>query len=134
MNDRANTSDNRQGRGRNLVPSAQTVPALDDPYGRLAAYGGGVAEEGEQSGFNLLEYWRILNKRKWLILSIVAAFIVLTAVRTLMQTPLFTATVRVQIDPVTKIVESGNIAQPGVEDFTFMQTQYELLRSHSMAE
>ena len=133
MNDRANTSDNRQERGRNLVPAAQAVPALQDPYGHLAAYGGGVVEQLDQSGFNLLEYWRILYKRKWLILSIVAAFTVLVAVRTLMQTPLFTATVRVQIDPAAKIVESGNIEQSG-QDYTFMQTQYELLRSHAMAE
>src|SRR6516225_3567853 len=119
MNDRANTSDNRQERGRNLVPAAQAVPALQDPYGRLAAYGGGVVEEVDQSRFNLLEYWRILCKRKWLILSIVAAFTVLGAVRTLMQTPLFTSTVRIQIDPVAKIVQGGDIEQ-SAQDFTFM--------------
>ena len=53
----------------------------------------------ELFGRNLFEIWRILNKRKWLILSIVAACVALNAVRTLMQTPLYTATVRLQIDP-----------------------------------
>ena len=87
MNDLASApySDNRNG--RQLVPVAEAVPALRDPYGRLALYGGGIAEESEPSGLNLLEYWRILYKRKWLILGIAAAFVVLGAVRTLMQTP-----------------------------------------------
>ena len=58
-----------------------------------------MAEESEPSGLNLLEYWRILYKRKWLILGIAAAFVVLGAVRTLMQTPVYTSTVRLQIDP-----------------------------------
>ena len=45
MNDLASAphSDNRNG--RQLVPVAEAVPALRDPYGRLASYGGGIAEE-----------------------------------------------------------------------------------------
>ena len=41
MNDLASAphSDNRNG--RQLVPVAEAVPALRDPYGRLALYGGG---------------------------------------------------------------------------------------------
>ena len=87
MNDLASAphSDNRNG--RQLVPVAEAIPALRDPYGRLALYGGGIAEEQELSGLNLFEYWRILYKRKWLILGIAAAFVVLSAIRTLMQTP-----------------------------------------------
>ena len=75
-------------------------------YGLPAGYVESAVEPPEQFAVTLLEYWRIFYKRKWLILSIVAAFLVLGGLRTLMPTPLYTATVRLQIDlNVAKIVE-----------------------------
>ena len=132
MNDQAAIPNDSHGSGGQLVPTAQSIPALRDAYGRLAGYGGSVTEEPEQLGLTLLEYWRILYKHKWLILSITAAFIVLSTVRTLMQTPEYTSTVRLQIDPLSNVVKGGDV-EPA-EDYDFMQTQYELLRSRTMAE
>src|SRR5262245_28608811 len=131
MNDLANApwSDNRNG--RQLVTVAESVPALRDPYGRLALYGGGIAEEQELS-LNLSEYWRILYKRKWLILGIAAAFGALSSIATLTQPPSFTSTVRLQIDPPPKVVDAGNTED--FSDYQFMQTQYQLLESRTMAE
>ena len=134
-NNQANEPNWNRETGVQLVPAAQSVPAMRDPYGALAGYPGSVADAPEQSGLNLLEYWRILNKRKWLILSIAAAFVVLAAVRTLMQTPLYTATVRLQIDRnVAKIVEGDNVTPVEDSNSQFMRTQYELLQSRMMAE
>ena len=63
------------------------------------------------------------------------AFVVLGAVRTLMETPLYTATVRLQIDRnVAKIVEGGNVTPVEGADTEFLRTQYELLQSRTMAE
>ena len=119
------------GTARQLVPVADTLPALRDPYGRLAPYG--VGDEAEQPGFKLLEYLRILDKRKWLILSIAASFVVLNAVRVLMETPVYTSTVRIQIDQEARVVEGGNVI-PESSSWDFMQTQYKLLEGHAMAE
>ena len=59
----------------------------------------------------------------------------LGAVRTLMMTPLYEATVRLQIDRnVAKVVESGNVTPVEGTDFEFLKTQYELLQSRTMAE
>ena len=99
----------------------------------LALYGGGLGEEAEQSGLNLLEYLRVLNKHKWLILSIAAAFAVLSAVRTLMQTPLYTSTIRLQIDREAKVVEGPQVT-PQYSDYEFMQTQFQILEGRNMAE
>ena len=95
-----------------------------------------MADAPEPSASISSKYWRILNKHKWLILGIAAAFVVLAAVRTLMQTPLYTATVRLQIDRnVAKIVKGDNVMPAeDASDFEFIQTQYELLRSGTMAE
>ena len=135
MNDQA--PEHGQIRGQQLVPLAETVPALRDPYGRIApyrgGYGGGVVEESEASGLDLHEYWRILYKRKWLILGIAATFLVLGAVKALTQTPLFTSTVRLQIDRPLQIVQGGNLSQDSGE-YDFMQTQYRLLETRQLAE
>ena len=88
--------------------------------------------KSEQSGLNIREYLRILNKRKWLILAIAAAFIVISAVRTLMETPLYVSTVRIQIEHEAKVVENGSI-EPSYSDYEFMQTQIELLEGRAMA-
>src|SRR5262249_58062394 len=98
MNDYANmASDPRDTRGQ-LVTTAQSLPAGRDPYGPLVGYVEPSFDEGDQLAAKFFEYWRIFKKRKWLILSIVAAFVTLNGVRTLMETPLYTATVRLQID------------------------------------
>ena len=124
-----------EGRDKALVPVAASTPALREPYGQLGyPIGIGEAPAEPTTLHLLLECWRILLKRKWLILGIALAFLVIGAVRTLMQTPLYTATVRLQIDASgATVVESGNVA-PVDSGQEFMRTQYELLRSRTMAE
>ena len=92
-----------------------------------------MANAPELVGLKLFEIWRILNKRKWLILSIVAACLALNAVRTLMQTPIYTATVRLQIDPMSNLVSRDN-DQADEDGYDFMATQEQILQSHLMAE
>ena len=133
MNDLATVPNNENRNGRQIMPFAEAVPALRDPYGRLSVYGGSVAEESELSSVNLFEYWRILYKRKWLILGSAAAFVILATVKMLMATPAYTSTVRLQIDPPAKVVEGGN-TDSDFNDYQFMQTQYQLLESRTMAE
>ncbi len=105
------------------------------PTVRWAPIRAGPARPRSNSGVDLLEYWRILNRRKWLIVGVAAAFLVLGAVRTLMTTPLYTATVRLQIDRnVSKVVEGGNVTPLEGTDSEFLRTQYALLQSRAMAE
>src|SRR5262245_38153429 len=128
MNDVAKGS---QDPSRQLVPVGEALPALRDPYGRTGWYVGNNDEQ--QSGLNLLEYLRLLNKHKWLMLSIVVAFAVLGAIRSFMQTPLYTSTVRIQIEREARVVERGDI-EPSLADYEFMQTQIQLLEGRTMAE
>src|SRR5262245_4407161 len=121
------------GQGRQLVPIPEGLPAPRDPYGRVALYGAGLGEEAEQSGLNVFEYVRVLNKHKWLIVSIAAAFACLTAVGTLTQTPLYTSTIRLQIDREAKVVEGPQVT-PQYTDYEFMQTQNQILEGRNMAE
>ena len=133
---RTNPADEGDAKAGELVAAAQALPATRDPYNSaVGAYAGAGAEAPSDFQLDLLEYLRILLKHRWLILSIVAASLVLGAVMTLMKTPLYTSTVRLQIDRnVAKIVEGGNITPVEGEDSEFMRTQYELLQGRTMAE
>jgi len=93
--------------------------------------GAGAAPEFR---IDVFEYLRIFIKRRWLILSMVGAALVFGALTTLMKTPLYTSTLRLQIDrSVAKIVEAGNITPVEGSDLEFMKTQYELLEGRTMA-
>ena len=120
--------------GSALQPAAQAVSAVRDPYRPMGGYGAGDISE-ETFGTTLLGYWRTIVKRRWLILSCVTVAVALGGLRTLMTTPLYTATIRLQIDQsAAKVVESGNISPTEQGDSEFLRTQYELLQSRSIAE
>ena len=136
MNDpRINLPDESDARPRDLVPAAQPVPATRDPYSSaVGRYGYGYGAETSPSvQIDLRQYLRILVKHRWMILSIVAAALVLGAVITLMKTPLYTSTVRLQIDRnAAKVVQGGDVTPEPEDDF--MGTQYQLLKGMAMAD
>ncbi|MEO6154482.1 MAG: polysaccharide biosynthesis tyrosine autokinase [Thermomonas sp.] len=86
---------------------------------------------------DLLAYWHILVKRRWLILSILAGVIALALLATLMATPIYRATAVLQLEKEGSQVFQAQGIQPddgGGRDPDFLQTQYELLKSRSLAE
>ncbi len=80
--------------------------------------------------------WRTVVNRRYLILAIVAATIVLGFLATLTVVPRYTATTRIEISR-----EQDNVTDVGkdqsdqmVQELTFYQTQYALLNDRSIAE
>src|SRR6187200_1781443 len=56
-------------------------------------------DSGERSDeINLLDYWRILVKRRWLVLAIMAMVMVIGLAGTLMTTPIYRAVATLQIE------------------------------------
>jgi succinoglycan biosynthesis transport protein ExoP len=103
--------------------------------GQLAGFAPRQIEFQETTGVNLREYWRIVKKRKWLIGSIISAFLMIGWLQTVMSIPMYSSTVRIQIDRnVSKIVENGSVTPTDSSDGDFLRTQYELLQSRSLAE
>lgn len=133
-NARNERPDEGMDRAVRLVPVNAAPPANPDPYGAFVGYGS--ADAPSDFGIDLLEYWRTIYKRRWLILSIVSAIVAIGLVRTLMQTPLYMSTARIQIDyQSAKVVEGGNVtANESGYDYDFLKTQYELIQSRAMAE
>lgn len=89
-----------------------------------------------QDEFDLLNYWRILVKRKWAVFSTVMAIMAVVAVGTLLTTPIYRATATLQIERDTiQVVKVEGMQQSESDwDGDFYQTQYELLRSRALAE
>ncbi len=91
------------------------------------------ARSDDADEIDLLAYWRILVKRRKLILGVLAAAAALSLLITLMATPIYRATAVMQIEN-----EKQQIVQGGLEvassDPQFLETQYQLLQSRALAE
>lgn len=84
---------------------------------------------------NLVEYWQILRARQWWVIGTAFAVVFLVLVFTLLATPVYRAGSTLQIERDTmKVVEFEGL-QPTESpmDRDFYQTQYELLKSRSLA-
>ena len=94
------------------------------------------AESGQgDDGLDLLSYWRILLKRKWTVLATLGIVFFTVLVATLLTTPIYRATTTMQIDlEPTKVVEVGATTGADPMVFDYYQTQYELLKSHTLAK
>ncbi len=86
---------------------------------------------------DLMGYWRVLRKHRWLVLSTLATVLLATTVLTLLSTPIYRATTSLQIDrEALKVVDFEGDQRP-VENGSgtdFYQTQYELLHSRALAQ
>lgn len=95
-------------------------------------------EAGEpERGFNILEYWRILYKHKWVILGVLVLALAAGFTKTLLTRPIYTATATVKIDrEAANIIGFNDLRQmdSAARDIEFFQTQYGLLKSRSLAE
>ena len=84
----------------------------------------------------LLQYWRVILRWKWPIVAIILASLAAGLIITLLITPKYTATARIEISReqqnITKVegLESANAGR----DLEFYQTQYSLLSSRALAE
>jgi capsular exopolysaccharide synthesis family protein len=84
---------------------------------------------------NLVEYWNILVGRKWLILAVIGGVLLCALILTLLITPIFRASTVLQIerDTINIMNVEGVMPTESPADRDFYQTQYELLRSRSLA-
>ncbi|MCI5115127.1 MAG: polysaccharide biosynthesis tyrosine autokinase [Candidatus Electrothrix sp. AW1] len=82
---------------------------------------------------HLLDYIRVLQKRKWLVLTVAGIIFLTTALATFSKTPLYTATIQVLVE---KNMEKGRLeglASYITWDPDFKATQFELIRSFNVA-
>jgi polysaccharide biosynthesis transport protein len=93
------------------------------------------AHELESIGF--LEYWRVVRKYRWIIITTVLVVFILTAIATWHTTPIYQATTRIQIDPdQSDILPFKQTEGPGATyalSQEYLQTQFKVLVSRTLA-
>ena len=92
----------------------------------------------KRKSLDLWEYWRVITKRKWVIITFASALVFFTGVFSFLATPKYKATTTLLIeDEASKIlsIEETFSYQPQVfRDLRFFNTQLKLLKSKSLAE
>jgi capsular exopolysaccharide synthesis family protein len=92
-----------------------------------------VPEESD-AGAYLREYWRILRRRKWTVLSAALVVLTLVAIYTAREKPVYRASSMIEIEQENPdIVTVKEIFQlPSVSE-SYLNTQYKILKSDSLA-
>jgi succinoglycan biosynthesis transport protein ExoP len=95
------------------------------------------ASERLEETFNLRDLLRIFLKRKWTILIIFTVFAVFSTVRTYLAPPVYRASTTLQIERfVPRVMDFKDVTplDQSDENADFYQTNYELLKSRTLAE
>ena len=89
----------------------------------------------ERGGEFAVDYWQVIRDRRWLVLSVLGAVVACAVVLTLLTTPVYRALATIKIEPDTiKVINSeGLTPADSAFDRDYYLTQYELLRSRSLA-
>jgi succinoglycan biosynthesis transport protein ExoP len=112
---------------RNLDRSLTEI-AQSKPYGKYEKY------TGAQSETNLREYFFVVLKRKWLILSLVLVVTSLVTIQAYRQPSIYEAATTIRIEPKPQSpLQTGQIVISTAPDPSFWNTQLKLLENPSLA-
>ncbi len=82
----------------------------------------------------LLDYLRILISRRWSVLAVLGTVVTLTAIYTFKQTPIYQASVTIQIDKENpNVLSFKDVYQIETSTDDTLRTQFEVLKSRSLA-
>jgi len=91
--------------------------------------------QGSESHFTLASFWHVVVKRLPTIITATLVVSVLTGIYTLKMEPVYKATSNIEVETDYPQLQTLNevYRQAGVEDFTFLATQMQVLQSDSLA-
>jgi exopolysaccharide transport family protein len=88
----------------------------------------------EEREVNLRDYWKIIQKRRWIIIAFFLIVLIATAVATFTMKPIYRGTTTIQINKENpQIVDFKEIFAVNTMDMDYYQTQYKILESRSLA-
>jgi polysaccharide biosynthesis transport protein len=97
-----------------------------------------TAQASEGDFIDLLNYWRIAVKRRWIIFGATLLMLILAAIGTWGSPPIYRASINIQIDPEqTGILPFKEAMDPGsnfAESQEYLQTQFKVLASKTLAD
>ena len=88
----------------------------------------------EQKEVELRDYWKVIRKRRWTIISFTLIVLIATGVMTFTTEPVYRATSTIQINKENpQIVDFKEIFSANTMEYDYYQTQYKILESRSLA-
>jgi capsular exopolysaccharide synthesis family protein len=94
-----------------------------------------LPEQEDDEALHFRDLWRIVVKRKWVVFAVVLLALATALVSTMMQTPIYRATITLKIErEAAKIVDFKGVQPEEYGDIDFYRTQYELLKSRTLSE
>ena len=115
---------------RELIKKAAAIDALDRPVEPPPSYNYGVDPNAENE-VHLLDYWRAIRKRLWLVLGIIALVTMLAIVYVARKPDFYEAQARVQVDleDAGGIVNNTRPLYGPTDDPIYFNTQLQILVS-----
>jgi len=92
------------------------------------------ADQNPEDEVHLRDYWRVLRKRSWTVITVFVIILVTTTISTFRATPLYKATIKLQIDSENpNVISIDEVIKMSPSDRDYNQTQYKLLQSRNLA-
>ncbi|MGB6197923.1 MAG: polysaccharide biosynthesis tyrosine autokinase [Candidatus Acidiferrales bacterium] len=87
-----------------------------------------------QESTSLLSYWRVLRKRRWTVMTVLAVLFTLVLVGTLKETPIYQSGALLEIEKENpNILSVQELFQLDTVSDTYLETQYKILESDTLA-
>jgi succinoglycan biosynthesis transport protein ExoP len=88
----------------------------------------------EEKEVHLRDYWKVIQKRKWIVIAFFLIVLIATAVGTFAMKPIYRGTATIQINKENpQIVDFKEIFAVNTMDLDYYQTQYKILESRTLA-
>ncbi len=89
----------------------------------------------EEKEVTLRDYWKVIQKRRWIIIAFFSIVLIATAVGTFTMRPIYRGTTTIQINKENpQIVDFKEIFAVNTMDMDYYQTQYKILESRTLAK
>jgi polysaccharide biosynthesis transport protein len=129
--------ENEQNPPNQSLIRAQDATRYPAHYYPPPEYPGYAQDFAEDDQVNLLDYWRVLVKRRWTILTFAAVILTVTAIATWKAAPVYRSTIKIQIDPeqsnLLPFKELGDMGSNYAQSQDYLQTQFKILESETLA-
>jgi capsular exopolysaccharide synthesis family protein len=107
----------------------------EEPYQLPPPPGYTYAPYQEEKEVHLRDYWKVIVKRRWIIIALFLIVLIATAVGTFTMKPVYRGTVSLQINKENpQVVDFKEIFSVNMWDQDYYQTQYKILETRSLAK
>ncbi len=112
------------------LPNTDPQPLRKDPF----PVGPMASDDDQAEGLDFAEYWRIVRRHKWGILSIALLCTLIGLVTALTSVPVYQAQVRLLAEPIPASFNAKDQATASQLVWLFYETQFEIIQSRAVAE